>query len=623
MKDTILQQQSDTIRKALLHLAGLCDGAHDQDGVGFNGLDAEFGHSLARQAQQHSLSSKQELQACKMMRKYWRQLKKAGIVLPKPYLNHYRLDVVNDEQATVHNLSKGTSYGLIRDSWGDITCECQAGSSGSLCGHVVYATDHWPSPVDSTSAPTPVLAPAQPLAEPTETGVEILEGIYATEGQLKALEELTTFADDGGSVVHLLSGFAGTGKTMLLQAWIKRLREAGDKRPIVFTAPTNKATEVLRCMVERWQLGIECVTCAKLLGLKPSINTETGQEEFKKAYGEEATIQAYSLVVVDECSMIGEELFGYLIEEANILTKILFVGDYAQLPPVNEAISRTFTEVSSSSHLTEVKRYSGAIAVAADDLRRNLGRRGEPLFTTDHDTAGRNGLFVLTQESWKTNLLRAFGSSSAQENPDYCRALAWRNRTVEGLNKLIRQGVRGTEAERFVIGERLLATEHYSEIDRVTGHSKTVFATSAEMEVQNIYQGRQGEWLVWFLDVQLLDATGAEVTIPVLHESEVKRFEAVQTLTKKKALGGDKSQWRTWHDNRKQFAYVDYAYAMTVHKSQGSTFQNVFLDVSDILADRSDAIVTLPTGERQKIYERNQLLYVALTRASNRVFIFE
>lgn len=621
MNDSILEAQSGNIRDALLYLAGQCDGAHDQDGVGFNGLDSEFGHSLARSAKAGNLTPKQEFEACKMLRKYWRQLKKANIVLPKPYLNHYHLAVLDDEQARIYNLSKGTQYNLVRDSWGDITCDCQAGSANSLCGHIQYANEHWAKVVPPQIEAAPQLL--QPIAETSQTDVEILDGIYATEGQLKALDELTAFADDGGSVVHLLSGFAGTGKTLLLQAWIKRLRAAGDTRSIVFTAPTNKATEVLRCMVSRWQLGISCVTCAKLLGLKPTINLETGQEEFKKAYGEEATLQSYDLIVVDECSMVGKELFGYLVEEANILTKILFVGDYAQLPPVGESISRTFTEVSSRSLLTEVKRYSGAIAVAADDLRRNLGRRGEPLFSTEHDASGRKGFFVLTENSWRTNLIRAFNSDKAKENPDYCRALAWRNCTVAALNQTIRYGLRGGDVERFVIGERLLATEHYLEIDRVTGQPRTVFATSAEMEVQNVYQGRQGPWQVWFLDVQLLDEMGLEVTIPVLHESEAKRFEAVQMLTKKKALGGDKSQWKVWHDNRKQFAYVDYAYAMTVHKSQGSTFQNVFLDVNDILANRSEAIVTLPTGERQKIYERNPLLYVALTRASERVFIFE
>jgi exodeoxyribonuclease-5 len=451
----------------------------------------------------------------------------------------------------------------------------------------------------------------------------MLPGIFATEGQAKALDELMEFAQDSGSVLHLLSGFAGTGKTVLLQAWLKRLRDAGDKRPVVFTAPTNKATEVLRTMVERWELGVDCVTCAKLLGLKPSINHETGQEEFKKAYSEESTIQIYSLVVVDESSMVNGQLFDYLVEEANILTKILFVGDWAQLPPVGEPISRVFTETATSSNLTEVKRYSGAIALAADDLRRNLGRRGEPMFSTEHDGTGRNGLFVLTEDSWRANLLKAFQSESYQENPDYCRALAWRNRTVNSLNQFIRSGIRGVDCERFVIGERLLATEHYSRPDPMTGQPKTVFSTSAEMELINAYEGTQGGWGVWLLEVQLLDATGLQTMIPVLHEREFKRFEQEQARVKKLALSKDKGAWKTWHENRKQFAYVDYAYAMTVHKSQGSTFTNVFLDVGDILADRSDAVVTLPTGVRQKVYERNQLLYVALTRAAERVFIFE
>jgi hypothetical protein len=690
-----LQLQSQTIKQALLYLAGMCDGAATRDGHGFNGADSEFGHNLARAAKTWGLSPRQEFEACKMMRKYWRQLKTAGIVLPKPYLNQYSITIESDELATVTNESKGSTYQLIRDSWGDFSCECEAASNGNKCGHIQYAERKWAMPakpkrwVDDTDAnaamlevmgvedesadcdlekakrwetadfhlrqldqfyeleaitsnqfrqlhdgwvayaegegPRPgdysISTPAQPIAPPTTTELEILPGIMATEGQAKALVDLMSFAA-GGNALHLLTGFAGTGKSLLLQAWLKQLRESGFNGPVVFTAPTNKAVEVLRAMTVTWRLNVECVTCAKLLGLRPVINRETGREEFKKNYAEDSVIQDYDIVVVDEASMVSEDLFQYIAEESNILTKILFVGDYAQLPPVGESLSKTFTEIKQQSALTEVKRYSGSIAVVADDLRQNLSRRGEPLIETDYNEDGTKGIFVLTDESWHKQLIRAFTSDKSRANPDYCRALAWRNKTVDGLNTFIRQEIRGTGADRFVAGERLLATEHYALKD-MNGAPKTLFNTSAEMEVLGAFEGSRGEWLVWILEVQMLDGEGKRYTIPVLHETEISRFEKAQQKIKKEALAGAKHRWDDFYSSRKAFAWVDYAYAMTVHKSQGSTFTNAFVDMSDILANHTKAMVTLPNGEKQLIYERNQLLYVALTRASDRIFIYE
>lgn len=610
-----LDIQSETIRNALMHLAEIGDGA------GFNGVDSPVGHQLAQSAKRWGLSPRQEFEACRMMRKYWRQLKRAGIVLPKPYLNCYSIDVLNDEQATVKNESKGTEYQLIRDSWGDYTCDCKAASNGNECGHIAYARKAWlfTSPPELEPEPSP--APVE-LPTVNDTDLEILPGIYATSGQAKALDELMAFAVGQGTM-HLLSGFAGTGKTTLLQAWVSRLRDGVCNGPIVFTAPTNKATEVLRNMTSRWGLSVECVTCAKLLGLKPVINRETGREEFKKNYAEDSVIQHYDIVIVDEASMVSEDLFQYISEEANLFTKILFVGDWAQLPPVGEPISRTFLEVKNQSALTEVKRYSGAIAVAADDLRRNLARRGEPILETDHNEDRTQGMFVVDEETWKTYLVKAFKSDKSKQDPNYCRALAWRNKTVASLNQYIRESVQGPDVDRFTVGERLLAAEHYGIKDAV-GKTSTLFATSAEMEVMGVSEGAKGEWLVWYLDVVMLDSEGKQYRIPVLHEDEASRFEAAQKKIKQAALKGDKALWDRYFENRKSFAWVDYAYAMTVHKSQGSTFSNVFIDMGDIMANTSKARVVLPaTGEKQLIYERNQLMYVGLTRASDRVFIFE
>ena len=78
-----------------------------------------------------------------------------------------------------------------------------------------------------------------------------------------------------------MTGYAGTGKTTLLQLFIRNLRDRGDKRSIVLSAFSNKATKVLKAMADQWGLEIDAMTCCKLLGLRPVINEEDGKQVFQ------------------------------------------------------------------------------------------------------------------------------------------------------------------------------------------------------------------------------------------------------------------------------------------------------------------------------------------------------
>ena len=68
---------------------------------------------------------------------------------------------------------------------------------------------------------------------------------------------------------------------------------------------------------------------------------------------------------------------------------------------------------------------------------------------------------------------------------------------------------------------------------------------------------------------------------------------------------------------RERFAQITYAYALTVHRSQGSTYRYAFVDVADFKKCKGQC----RTESGHRILERNQLLYVALTRPSDRLII--
>ena len=90
----------------------------------------------------------------------------------------------------------------------------------------------------------------------------------------------------------------------------------------------------------------------------------------------------------------------------------------------------------------------------------------------------------------------------------------------------------------------------------------------------------------------------------MLHESGRTEFQAKLDFLAKEL------RWMEFWDLRQQFHEVDYAYSLTVHKSQGSTFRDVFVDVRSMQANRN-------------VVERNQLCYVAFTRAAKRLFLYQ
>jgi exodeoxyribonuclease-5 len=110
-------------------------------------------------------------------------------------------------------------------------------------------------------------------------------------------------------------------------------------------------------------------------------------------------------------------------------------------------------------------------------------------------------------------------------------------------------------------------------------------------------------WTVWRLKVRSVHDAWTRA-LYVLHEDERERFENELEVRRKEAIEQPRA-WSTFYDLKERFAEVDYAYASTVHKAQGSTFDTAFVDVRDLRACRGP--------------ERQALLYVAVTRPSRRL----
>ncbi len=385
-----------------------------------------------------------------------------------------------------------------------------------------------------------------------------------------------------------LRGYAGTGKTYLISRLVEQLLD--EDCAVTVCAPTHKAVQVLS--EELGDAPVQMQTLHSFLGLRLQ-PTEDGEYEL---VAEEERDFTEGVVIVDEASMIGREEWSH-IEDAPFWVQWLFVGDPAQLPPVNEDPSPALDVPGPTLETIHRQAADNPILELATKIRTGADGRFGSKFED-----GKGVAVTRNREEFLDSVLRAFDTEAFAEDATHARMLAYRNKTVRRYNREIRAERYGADADRFVEGEWLVGTEtwYHEGVQRLT-NSEEVRVKKAS--VDTFEADDQSEWTVWELKVRT-PGKGLTRTIHVLHEDEFERYEDALERRREKAQD-DASKWDRFFELREQFARVDYAYATTVHRAQGSTYDTVFVDHRDLRVCRGD--------------ERNALLYVAVTRPARRL----
>lgn len=204
-----------------------------------------------------------------------------------------------------------------------------------------------------------------------------------TKNQTEIINELIRFMTDDTQKYYGLFGYAGTGKTTSLVALITYMLELKYVKSIIFTSPTNKALNViknkfinsLRYLLEKHNIeyaetktfddnidklrkhniNIEFSTIHKLLNYKTEFN-QNGEMVFIKE--KDSDLKKYDIIIIDESSMVSINLIYDIIKDTDkINTKIIFAGDPAQLPPVNEHISSIFMNENTKISHSKMTKY--------------------------------------------------------------------------------------------------------------------------------------------------------------------------------------------------------------------------------------------------------------------------
>lgn len=441
----------------------------------------------------------------------------------------------------------------------------------------------------------------------TTTTQPAAAAIVLTEQQKLALDKMWVFLKSFEKF-FLLSGYAGTGKSTCIFILISYLLSEGKR--IALCAPTNKAVEVLRRNARRQNItGVEFFTVYQLLGL--GVVTQSGEKVVKQTGT--SYLHMYDTVFVDEGSMISKKLWLCVEEAANQLvnrTKFIFMADSAQLNPVGERRSLVF-KIKTKAGLTQVCRQGkdNPLQEYLLDVRRciKVNSRVRPFNLTSED--GKTGVKLT---SCKAILKYACSTFKAKfnRNPDHIRVLCWSNARVDWYNTKIRRSLYGSNAPRFVSGERLIARSPVLAPDGKT----IVLTTSTEFNVKEVHEDFYNSYRAWRLVIQLDD--GSIRQIFVLHEAEETRFNQEVDRLKQNAQRNP-SLWKRYYEQMEKFAQVRNCYALTIHNSQGSTYTEVIIDAIDV----QRRLKVSDDRPADRLAEFNRLHYVAASRATDRTLV--
>jgi exodeoxyribonuclease-5 len=261
--------------------------------------------------------------------------------------------------------------------------------------------------------------------------------------QSAAVALLMTAIDRGDPVCRLL-GYAGTGKSFSV---VRLLQRYAALRPVILSAPTNKAVSVLRSMAAEIGGKAEANTIHKVLGLRPEIDEQRGRLVLKRF--REPAIDQGALIVVDECSMVDSQLMRFIQQAAHdAKAQILYVGDPGQLPPIFEAQSPAFTGNGVTARLTQIVRQKAdhPILGMTQQIRDALDGGPVPHFETRHSADG--SLLHLDAIEFQTALIAVMKSKRYRADPDYARVLTWTNGRTDYYNDMIRRALLGKAADK-------------------------------------------------------------------------------------------------------------------------------------------------------------------------------
>jgi thymidine kinase len=395
----------------------------------------------------------------------------------------------------------------------------------------------------------------------------------------------------------LLKGSAGVGKTWLVHTIVKELSTITKAKRILCSAPTHKALSVIRTKVIVDE--VKFTTVHSTLQYKSITDKKTGERIFKSCPNVNwPPLNNIDYWIIDEASMIDSEMVRSIEKCAKTQdTTVIFVGDDKQINPVGENDSPVFHQNYPEVELTEIIRQGEGNPIIT--LSRNIPLiwKKQPHIMMDDDIETRGYLYT-------ENLAKIIEELARVNGTEEFKYLAWTNKEVDKVNNIVRTRIYGDYPAKVELEETIVFDAPYKnyttnetvkveELHKYTETIKVVLTNSPKEKTTE-----EVKFVVYCVNKNIL----------ILDDSSVPTFKRYATIMNKNC----KQNLLTFEERNNflnTFAIFKYNHAVSVHKSQGSTYQTVVLNVKDISFNQNEK-------------EKQRLFYTGITRASKLLILY-
>ncbi len=428
---------------------------------------------------------------------------------------------------------------------------------------------------------------------------------------------------------YVIEGKAGTGKTTIAKEILKQFED----EQIYVAAVSHKAKGVIKNSFGEDTRGKKFFSIASLLGMKGINDNDTQTTKFQVGTKVPLLDTPPALLVIDEASMITEDVLKKIIDINSSLSRpfqMLFLGDIGQIQPIRDDQSEFYrthkdllnkkSDIFNSKHksklITRVRQgEANPILPYADYFWENSQKENPELNPTQHivrnnQITDKGSLLFSNSEAEVLNsVIKAVKNAVEKGLTNHVKIVTYHVNEKTELNQKIHEALFGKDSD-YSKGDMLIFNAPYD-----LPETKGVIENSAEIQIKDIDDTDVDEYGIHTLYLETTgtaySVTGQEIkdcTIQVVSRQDIGKYNqklaelaSVAKCQTNRAL--KKQAWKEFWEYKGRYADVDFGYAITAHKSQGSTYDIVVVDEKDIMG-------TSATSNQEK----SELIYTALTR---------
>lgn len=428
---------------------------------------------------------------------------------------------------------------------------------------------------------------------------------------------------------YVIEGKAGTGKTTIAKEILKEFED----EQIYVAAVSHKAKGVIKNSFGEDTRGKKFFSIASLLGMKGINDNDTQTTKFQVGLKVPLLDNPPALLVIDEASMITEDVLKKIIDINSSLSRpfqMLFLGDIGQIQPIRDEQSEFYrthkdllnkkSDIFNSKHksklITRVRQgEANPILPYADYFWENSQKENPELNPTQHIVRNNqitdNGslLFSNSEAEVLNSVIKAVKNAVDKGLTNHVKIVTYHVDEKAELNQKIHETLFGKNSD-YSKGDFIILNQQFDVLPYVTMENST------EMQITGIQNIEEDENGIHILSIEtngsaydVHDGTERKnCTIQVVSRNDIAKYKDIlqemAAKAKRQANGPLKRElWRQFWKYKGFYADVDFGYAITAHKSQGSTYDIVVVDEKDIMG-------TTATSNQEK----SELIYTALTR---------